>query len=142
MRSREKNKQTRHHSFLSHKGTRYFWKESAGMENYKIKRYMPLFKPAITQDSVSKHLICFSTGVSLFWDKSRKFMDETIYRQLAAASKSQRQRLVLEGNFNYPDICCRTMTLKHEQPRRFLKSIDHSSLSWIVEDPTRNVVAV
>lgn len=47
-------------------------------------------------------------------------VDEAFYRQLEAASKSQA--LVLVGEFNYPDICWRSNTVKHKQSRRFLEN--------------------
>lgn len=71
--------------------------------------------------------------------KQETEVHEALYMQYKAVSEIQT--LLLLGDFNYADICCRTITGKHEQPSRFLKSIDHSFLSWIVEDPTRNFSA-
>lgn len=47
-------------------------------------------------------------------------VDEAFYWQIEAASKSQA--LVLVGDFNYHDICCRSNIVKHKQSRRFLEN--------------------
>ncbi|KAJ7403117.1 hypothetical protein BTVI_80475 [Pitangus sulphuratus] len=65
-------------------------------------------------------------------------LDEVFYRELETASKSQE--LVLVGDFNYPDICRRSNTVKHKQSKRFLKSTDDNVLSQMMEDSTRNGV--
>lgn len=65
-------------------------------------------------------------------------VNEAIYRQHEAASKSHSP--VLLGDFNYPDICCRTSTVKHKQPRRLLESMDANILTQAVENFTGNGV--
>lgn len=41
---------------------------------------------------------------------------------------------------NYPDMCWRSKTAKHEQYRKFLESTDDSFLTCVVEDLIRNGV--
>lgn len=65
-------------------------------------------------------------------------MDEVLWRQLQAASKSQE--VVFVGDFNYPDMCWRSYTAKHTQSRSFLETLDHNFLSQAVEVSSRNSV--
>lgn len=65
-------------------------------------------------------------------------MDEVLWRQLEAASKSQE--VVFVGDFNYPEMCWRSCTAKHKQSRRSLESLDHNLLSQAVEVSSRNSV--
>lgn len=63
-------------------------------------------------------------------------VDEAIYRQLEAATKSKA--LVLVGDFNHPDICWRNNMAKHKQSSRFLESVGHNFLTQVVEEKTSN----
>lgn len=67
-------------------------------------------------------------------------VDETFYRQLKSALKSQA--LVLVGDFNYPDTFWKSYTAKHKQSRKFLESTGDIFLSQMVEDPARNTQGV
>ncbi|PKU28257.1 dtw domain-containing protein 2 [Limosa lapponica baueri] len=62
-------------------------------------------------------------------------VDETLYRQIGAASHSQT--LVLMGDFNHPDICWRDNTAGHKKSRKFLECIDDNFLLQVMEEPTR-----
>ncbi|GAB0193896.1 hypothetical protein GRJ2_001854900 [Grus japonensis] len=61
-------------------------------------------------------------------------MDEFLYRQIGAASRSQA--LVLMGDFNHPSICWRDNTAGHKQSRKFLEYIDDNLLQ-VIEEPKR-----
>ncbi|KAF4797995.1 hypothetical protein TURU_066197 [Turdus rufiventris] len=76
--------------------------------------------------------------VMLLWVLSdqEEEVDEVLWRQLGAASKSQEPILV--GDFNYPDICWRSKTAKHKWSRRFLESTDDKFLSEVVKGPRQN----
>ncbi|GAB0209793.1 hypothetical protein GRJ2_003445000 [Grus japonensis] len=62
-------------------------------------------------------------------------VDEALYRQIGAASRSQA--LVLMGDFNHPDICWRGNTAGHKQSRKFLECTDDNFLLQVTEEPTR-----
>ncbi|GAB0208302.1 hypothetical protein GRJ2_003295900 [Grus japonensis] len=62
-------------------------------------------------------------------------VDEALYRQTGAASRSQA--LVLMGDFNHPDICWRGNTAGHKQSRKFLECIDDNFLLQVTEEPMR-----
>jgi len=57
-------------------------------------------------------------------------VDEVIYRQLKVASQSQA--LVLEGDFNHPDICWKHHTARHTQSGRLLKTIDANFFTQVL----------
>ncbi|GAB0176447.1 mitochondrial enolase superfamily member 1 [Grus japonensis] len=61
--------------------------------------------------------------------------DETLYRQIGAASCSQA--LVLMGDFNHPDICWRDNAAERKQSRKFLECVDDNFLLQVIEEPTR-----
>ncbi|GAB0205919.1 hypothetical protein GRJ2_003057500 [Grus japonensis] len=61
--------------------------------------------------------------------------DETLYRQIGAASHSQA--LVLMGDFNHPDICWRGNTAGHKQSGKILECVDDNFLLQVIEEPTR-----
>ncbi|GAB0189267.1 hypothetical protein GRJ2_001392000 [Grus japonensis] len=62
-------------------------------------------------------------------------VDEALYRQIGAASRSQA--LVLVGDFNHSDICWRHNTAGHKQARKFLECISDNFLLQMMEEPTR-----
>ncbi|GAB0209762.1 hypothetical protein GRJ2_003441900 [Grus japonensis] len=62
-------------------------------------------------------------------------VDEALYRQIGAASRSQA--LVLMGDFNHPNICWRGNTAGHKQSRKFLECTDDNFLLQVTEEPTR-----
>ncbi|GAB0204972.1 hypothetical protein GRJ2_002962800 [Grus japonensis] len=62
--------------------------------------------------------------------------DETLYRQIGAASRSQA--LVLMGDFNHSEIICwRSNRAGHKQSRKFLECVDDNFLLQVTEEPTR-----
>ncbi|GAB0176444.1 hypothetical protein GRJ2_000109600 [Grus japonensis] len=61
--------------------------------------------------------------------------DETLYRQIGAASRLQA--LVLMGDFNHPDICWRDNAAERKQSRKFLECVDDNFLLQVIEEPTR-----
>ncbi|GAB0204290.1 hypothetical protein GRJ2_002894600 [Grus japonensis] len=61
--------------------------------------------------------------------------DETIYRQIGAASHSQA--LALMGDFNHLDICWRDNAAECKQSRKFLECVDDNFLLQVIEEPTR-----
>ncbi|GAB0175756.1 hypothetical protein GRJ2_000040800 [Grus japonensis] len=65
-------------------------------------------------------------------------VDEALYRQIGAASRSQA--LVLMGDFNHPDICWRGNTAGHKQSRRFLECVDDNFLLQVTGEPVRRGV--
>ncbi|GAB0210046.1 hypothetical protein GRJ2_003470400 [Grus japonensis] len=62
-------------------------------------------------------------------------VDEALYRQIGAASRSQA--LVLMGDFNHSDICWRGNTAGHKESRKILECIDDNFLLQVIEEPTR-----
>ncbi|PKU33628.1 dtw domain-containing protein 2 [Limosa lapponica baueri] len=62
-------------------------------------------------------------------------VDEALYRQIGAASRSQT--LVLMGDFNHPDICWKDNTAGHKKSRKFLEYVDDNFLLQMVEKPTK-----
>jgi len=62
-------------------------------------------------------------------------IDEALFLQLQEASSSQA--LVLLGDFNYPDICCKSNTASCRQSSRFLECIEDNFLSQVISTPTR-----
>jgi len=65
-------------------------------------------------------------------------VDETLYRQTGAASRSQP--LVLMEDFNHPNICWRDNTAGHKQSRKFLECGDDNFLLQVTEEPLRRGV--
>ncbi|GAB0176242.1 hypothetical protein GRJ2_000089400 [Grus japonensis] len=61
--------------------------------------------------------------------------DETLYRQIGAASCSQA--LVLMGDFNHPNICWRDNTAGHKQSSGFPEYADDNFLLQVTEEPKR-----
>ncbi|XP_068521397.1 uncharacterized protein [Anas acuta] len=61
--------------------------------------------------------------------------DEEFYGQLTEVAKSSA--LVLEGDFNFPDISWKHKTAQTKQSRRFLESMKDSFLTQLVTEPTR-----
>ncbi|GAB0183241.1 hypothetical protein GRJ2_000789400 [Grus japonensis] len=62
-------------------------------------------------------------------------VDEAIYRQIGAASRSQA--LVLMGYLSHPNICWKDNTTGHKQPQRFLECVDDNFLLQEIEEPRR-----
>ena len=62
-------------------------------------------------------------------------VDEAVYRQIGAASRSQA--LVLMGDFNHPNICWRHNAAEHKQSRKFLECVDDNFLLQVTEEPMR-----
>ncbi|KAF4804031.1 hypothetical protein TURU_011235 [Turdus rufiventris] len=62
--------------------------------------------------------------------------DESLYRQIGEASRSQA--LVLMGDFNHPNICWRDNTAGCRQTRSFLECVDVNFLLQVIEEPTRS----
>ncbi|GAB0186348.1 mitochondrial enolase superfamily member 1 [Grus japonensis] len=61
--------------------------------------------------------------------------DETLYRQIGTASRSQA--LVLMGDFSHPDICWRDNAAERKQSRKFLECVHDNFLLQVIEEPTR-----
>ncbi|KAM9649084.1 uncharacterized protein ACIBXB_011576 [Morphnus guianensis] len=61
--------------------------------------------------------------------------DEIFYKQPGEVSQSLA--LVLVGDFNLPDVCCKYNTAERKQPRRLLECVEENFLTQLVREPPR-----